>query len=148
MFRKPPAGFSRLFMRAPIWLYRLRLGWLLASRFLLLEHKGRASGRQRRVVLEVVDRNRETGVYRVAAAYGDRSDWYRNVMAAPKVRVTVGRRRFAAMAEPLTAEDSRTVLERYAAEHPTAVRALAKALGYTSYEDLAERVPIVELRPR
>jgi hypothetical protein len=33
---QPPKGLSRLFYRAPIWLYRLKLGWLLGHRFLLL----------------------------------------------------------------------------------------------------------------
>ena len=72
MFRKPPTGFSRLFMRAPIWLYRLRLGWLLGGRCLLLEHRGRSSGKRRAAVIEVVDHDRETSRYCVAAAYGDR----------------------------------------------------------------------------
>lgn len=32
--RRPPRGFQRLLWRAPIWLYRLGLGWLLGHRFL------------------------------------------------------------------------------------------------------------------
>ncbi|HTM84573.1 MAG TPA: nitroreductase family deazaflavin-dependent oxidoreductase, partial [Mycobacterium sp.] len=39
-------------MRAPIWLYRARLGALLGSRLLMLEHRGRTSGARRYVVLE------------------------------------------------------------------------------------------------
>jgi hypothetical protein len=36
----PPRGLARLAFRLPIWLYRLRLGWLLGDRFLLLTHIG------------------------------------------------------------------------------------------------------------
>ena len=31
--RKPPTGLERLLWRAPIWLYRLHLGWLMGERF-------------------------------------------------------------------------------------------------------------------
>jgi hypothetical protein len=46
---------SRTLMRAPIWIYRARLGFLFGSRMLLLEHVGRKSGRRRQAVLEIVD---------------------------------------------------------------------------------------------
>lgn len=119
----------------------------MGSRFLLLEHRGRRSGKRRRTVIEVVDRDRSTGTYWIAAAWGDRADWYKNVKVDPRVRVTVGRRRFDAIAEVLPAEDSPAVLDRYAREHRTAARALARILGYDSVDQLKERVPVVELRP-
>lgn len=37
-----PRGLLRLLLRAPVALYRLRLGWLLGGRVLLLSHTGRA----------------------------------------------------------------------------------------------------------
>lgn len=52
----------RWFVRAPIWLFRARLGFLLGSRLLMLEHLGRKSGGRRHVVLEVV--TRAPGSYR------------------------------------------------------------------------------------
>jgi hypothetical protein len=42
-----PHGLTRLAFRLPIWLYRLRLGWLLGDRLLLLTHIGRTSGQRR-----------------------------------------------------------------------------------------------------
>lgn len=42
--RKPPTGLSRILFRAPIWLYRRGLGWLLGKRFLLINHIGWKSG--------------------------------------------------------------------------------------------------------
>ena len=146
MFRKPPTGFSRLFMRAPIWLYRLRLGWLLGGRFLLLEHRGRSSGKRRTAVIEVVDHDRETRTHCVAAAYGDRSDWYLNVRAEPRVRVTVGRRRFRAIATALSTDESKAVLARYGKEHPASARGLVRIFGYEGFQALTEKVPVVELK--
>jgi len=133
-------------MRAPILLYRLRLGWLLGGRFLLLEHRGRSSGKRRRAVIEVVGNDRSTGAYWVAAAYGDRSDWYRNVTVEPRVRVTVGGKRFRAMATALSGDESKAVLVRYAEEHPAAARGLLRLLGYESFEQLMDRVPVIEFR--
>lgn len=39
---------NRRLVRAPVWLYRARLGALLGSRMLMLEHVGRSSGQSRR----------------------------------------------------------------------------------------------------
>ena len=47
---------TRAVVRAPIWLYRHRSGWLFGSRMLMLEHIGRRSGVPRYVCLEVVER--------------------------------------------------------------------------------------------
>ena len=51
----PPSGVGRALFRAPIYLYRLGLGWLFGKRILLLNHIGRVSGKQRQVILEVVE---------------------------------------------------------------------------------------------
>ena len=45
----------RWIVRAPIWLFRARLGFLFGTRLLMLEHVGRSSGLRRQVVLEIVD---------------------------------------------------------------------------------------------
>ena len=58
-------GVRRL-VRAPIFLYRARLGFLLGSRLLMLEHIGRKSGARRYALLEVVDHSRP-GTYLVAS---------------------------------------------------------------------------------
>src|SRR5262249_48784206 len=54
MFARTPSPLLRKFFRAPGWLYRMRLGWLLGDRFVQLSHRGRSSGRVYRTVLEVV----------------------------------------------------------------------------------------------
>ncbi|MBI4479340.1 MAG: hypothetical protein HY651_04900 [Acidobacteria bacterium] len=55
-----PHGLLRLFLRFPILLYRLGLGWLFGGRLVLLTHIGRKSGRSRRVLLETLRLDRAT----------------------------------------------------------------------------------------
>lgn len=50
----PRARLPRAVLRAPLVLYRHRLGWLLGRRFVYLAHRDRASGRRRETVVEVV----------------------------------------------------------------------------------------------
>ena len=74
---------NRVLVRAPIWLYRFHLGFLFGRRMLLLEHLGRKSGARRYAVLEVVDHPR-TDEYVIVSGFGERSQWYRNVVANPQ----------------------------------------------------------------
>ncbi|MEV4158495.1 nitroreductase family deazaflavin-dependent oxidoreductase, partial [Nocardia salmonicida] len=63
----PPTGIRRLMFRAPIHLYRLRLGWLFGGRLLLLDHAGRVSGKPRQAVIEVVEHDSVDGSYVVCS---------------------------------------------------------------------------------
>jgi len=121
----------RWLVRAPIWLYRARLGFVLGHRLLMLEHVGRKSGRRRYVVLEVVDRPRPD-TYVVVSGFGDRAQWLRNLEADPRVHVSVGARvRAPASARRLSAEEASAALGRYADAHPQAWSALRPVLEDT-----------------
>lgn len=121
----------RWMVRAPIWLYRARLGALLGSRLLMLEHTGRSSGLPRYVVLEVVD-HPDPLRYVVVSGFGERAQWFRNVRADPRVRVQVGSRRpVAAEAVLLDPTAASEALSRYAAAHPRAWSALRPVLEET-----------------
>jgi deazaflavin-dependent oxidoreductase (nitroreductase family) len=82
----------RWIVRAPVWLYRARLGAVIGSRQLMREHTGRTTGIRRYAVVEAVD-HPDPGTYVVAAGFGDRAQWLRNVRASPCVRVYSGSRR-------------------------------------------------------
>ena len=120
-----------LLMRAPIWMYRVRLGFVFGSRLLLLEHIGRRTGARRLVVLEVVG-HPAPDTYVVVSGFGSRSQWYRNVAAHPRVRVSVAHRSAvpadARVLEPVQAE---TVLQAYLDRHPRAWSALKPVLENT-----------------
>ncbi len=91
---------------------------------LLLEHTGRRTGATRQVVLEVVSRP-QPGQYLVVSGFGTSAQWFQNVMAEPRVRISVGtRHRQSARAVQLDAAEAAEVLRRYAHEHPRAWRTL------------------------
>jgi deazaflavin-dependent oxidoreductase (nitroreductase family) len=153
--RSAPRGLARLAFRLPIWLYHLRLGWLLGDRFLMLTHIGRKTGQRRQTVLEVVRHDRATGDYIIASGWGERADWFCNIQKNPSVLVASGGRRWEAVAERLPVTEAADELCDYARRHPYAVRALSRLMiGETlcgSTEDcrrLAEHMPMVMLRAR
>jgi deazaflavin-dependent oxidoreductase (nitroreductase family) len=151
--KRPPQGLLRLMLRLPIWIYRLRLGWLLGNSFLLLTHVGRKTGLPHQTVVEVVSHNSTNDRYVIASGWGEKSDWFRNIQKTPEVRVQVGRRNFQAHATILSVAEAEEVLLNYARKHPAAFRELAKfmmgeRLGATK-EDcsrLAQSIPLVALR--
>ena len=111
---------TRWLVRAPIRLYRAGLGFLLGTRMLMIEHTGRSSGARRYVVLEVVD-HPTPDEYVIVSGFGEKSHWYRNIQAQPKIRVWSGlRRALPATATPMSDQQAATALERYAELHPRA----------------------------
>jgi deazaflavin-dependent oxidoreductase (nitroreductase family) len=150
----PPGKALRLGLRLPIWLYRLRLGWLLGGRFLMLTHTGRKSGLPRQTVIEVVQHDKGTGIYYVVSCWGEKSDWYQNIRKTPDVTLQVGGRGFRAKAEFIPREKAVEVLEDYARLHPVAFRELTGLFlgerlqpGSDAPRRLAEKMPMVAFHP-
>jgi deazaflavin-dependent oxidoreductase (nitroreductase family) len=119
---------TRWLVRAPIWLYRAGLGFLLGRRLLMLEHVGRTTGARRYVVLEVVD-HPDSSTFVVVSGFGESAQWYRNVLAHPGVRVSCGRHRsIPATAVPMTEEESAEALAAYQVRHPRAWQQLKQTI--------------------
>ncbi|AXB41433.1 nitroreductase family deazaflavin-dependent oxidoreductase [Amycolatopsis albispora] len=141
-FDNRPTGLLRTAFRAPVWLYRLRLGWLLGHRFVYLAHRGRRSGLRRETVLEVVDLG--TAEVFVVSGYGERADWYRNLLAAPPLEIRLGGHRYRQPPQRfLTRDQIVELLTRYRRQHPRTWRRLASALGLPTdgqLDDAAERL--------
>ncbi len=153
--KQPPKGLLRLLARFPILLYRAHLGWLLGKRFLMLTHTGRKSGEPRKVVLEVVSRDPSTETWVVASGWGEKSNWFQNILKTPEVVVQTGNRKFQAVAERLSVAEATRILCDYARRHPSAFRKIGKLmLGRqmdATEEDcrrVAELIPLVALRAR
>lgn len=144
---------ARWFVRAPITLFRAGLGGLFGGRLLLLVHRGRTSGEARYVVLEVAGRPAPDR-FVVVAGLGPRSQWYRNVVAEPRVLVRTGARRAArAVAHVRAPDDGARLLREYAGRSPRAWAALEPVLREWAEPLAASRdepdwrrvVPVVEL---
>ena len=96
---------------------------------LMLEHIGRKSGARRYAVLEVVD-HPSADEYVIVSGFAEKAQWYRNVVANPHVRVSVGMRsNVPATATPMTREAAEETLDRYAQEHPRTWRTLQQAMS-------------------
>ena len=99
-----PGPIFKWVFKIPILQYKLGLGWMIGRYILLLTTTGRKSGKPRHTPLEYIY-DPENDRYRVAAGWGGKTDWYRNVCANPHVTVQVGRRKFAAIAEKASDEE-------------------------------------------
>jgi len=150
----PPTGLMRWLFRAPIYLYHWNLGWLMGNRFLLLHHIGRISGLPRQAVVEVVRHDAESDTYIIASGFGEKAQWYQNLLSQPDVRIQVGRREMMVRAEKLPQEQAAEELRRYGSAHPQAARTLGRFLGLDwdgtpeQAPEIAEIIPIIALRPR
>ena len=152
---RPPDGMRRLFYRMPIHAYRLGLGWVFGSRFLLLHHVGRISGKSRLAVLEVVEHDETTDTFVVASGFGRTAAWYQNVLQTPEVTIQVGRRTIPVTARPLSPAEGADVFVRYASRQPRmATRLLVRLLGYAvdgseaDFREVGQRLPFVRFVPR
>lgn len=104
---------------------------------LLLDTLGRRSGQWRRTVLVHAPDARDFLV--VASAGGADADplWYRNLLDHPEVRVRVGRDRFTARAEVLSAEEKERVWPGLVATYAP----------FAEYQAATTRdIPVVRLR--
>jgi len=150
-----PSGLLYLGLRLPIWLYRLRLGWLLGHRFLLLNHIGRKSGQQRQTVVEVVQHTRDPQQFWVLSGWGTKSDWYQNLQKNPDVTIRSGGHRYNVHAETVPPAEAIEVLERYTRRYPLAFKELTRLFlheqlqpGRAASERLTQLMPMVVLRAR
>lgn len=111
---------NRRFVRTPIWLYQHKLGALMGSRILMLEHTGRSSGLPRYVCLEVVDRP-SPDVIVIVSGFGESSQWYRNLQQNPACKVyRGGAKPVSATARMMSETESDATLKRYQQQHPQA----------------------------
>jgi deazaflavin-dependent oxidoreductase (nitroreductase family) len=88
--------------RAPMWLWRLGLGPLVGQGFALLTTTGRRSGLPRTTMVAYL-RGQER-LY-VVAVYGPGSQWFRNLVADPRVNVQTARGSQAMLARRLTSDE-------------------------------------------
>lgn len=138
--------------KLPILQYKLGLGWMIGRTILLLTTTRRVSGVPRHTPLEY-EYDRENDRYRVAAGWGGNTDWYRNLLANPHVTVQVGRRKFAAIAEPAPDDEVARYMMEVSQRHPRMDRIWNrwsdKPVGGTfeSYLYAARFFPSVWLKP-
>lgn len=156
--RGRPGGWRKLFFKQPIALYRGAGADVMKSRcILLLTTTGRRSGQPRTAGVSFMPMGDN---YIVFSGWGVQSDWYRNLLANPDVKLKVGKRTLRATAVPVADPERRRELMRQMRARagqcgpPNPIRALLKLTGIFDYEaelDLAIKqggaLPVIELIP-
>ena len=134
--RNPPA-FMIPFMKMPLILYHLGLGWMLGKRFMLLTHVGRRSGNLYRSVLAVLDFDEKTHEILAVSPWSG-SNWYRNIQAAPALEVEIANVRYVPVQRNLSAEEIAGLFINYRRQRPIFSRLVARIPGWkidSSYEE-------------
>lgn len=122
---RPPSKTLRFGLRLPILLYRIKLGWLLGDRFLMLTHIGRKSGLHHQTVIEVVKHDKASNTYYIVSGWGEKSDWYQNIQKTPQVTIQVRGRKFQSTAQFIPLSKATAIMEAYAHNHPVAFSELS-----------------------
>lgn len=119
--------FMRLLKLPPQLIYKLGLGPVYGRLVLLLTTTGRKSGKLRVTPLQYEEID---GKMYIASARGTNADWFKNIVADPRVSIQVGSRRFQGRAEPVT-DPVRIAdfLEHRLQRHPRMVGSLMRFEG-------------------
>ncbi|MCA9562454.1 MAG: nitroreductase family deazaflavin-dependent oxidoreductase [Myxococcales bacterium] len=128
--RPRPNGLLRLFLRLPIWFYRLKLGGLLGHRFLLLKHVGAKTGKPRKTVLEVVAYDAKARTWCLAAGFGTKSHWYNNLRKTPGADIEFGWQKIHVTARFPDNHEGGEIMADYARRHPKAASKLMAFCGF------------------
>ena len=98
-----------------VWMWKIGLGRMLNSwpgvtgRIMVIQHRGRRSGRE--YLTPVNYAIADGGIY-CTAGFGPRTDWYRNIMADPSVRLWLPQGRRGARATDVSDSPQRPRLLR------------------------------------
>lgn len=148
----------RYLFRAPVYLYRWRLGFLLGRRFLLLTHTGRRSRLPRQTVLEVMEYRPQSGEAVVMSGFGRDSNWLLNISANANEEIQLGSHHFRATHRILGEDEAIAVLAGYERRNrmvaPIVRRVLSWLTGrpYHGTErgrrGVVRQLPLVAFRPR
>nr|BFD80961.1 nitroreductase family deazaflavin-dependent oxidoreductase [Streptomyces sp. Xyl84] len=128
--RPPPAGRQRAVARLPLRLYRAGPGPLPGQRMLLLHHRGRTSGLDRTVVLEVVTRDPAGGSWTIVSGFGPEADRYQNPRRRPETSIQAGDRRHRVTARFPPPQEGGDIMVRHAPRHPRPARRLCAFMGF------------------
>jgi deazaflavin-dependent oxidoreductase (nitroreductase family) len=151
--RRRPGRLALAVFRLPLRLYRRGWGWLLGDTFLVLVHAGRKTGKPYSTVAMVLSYDPHTREAVICSAWGQDTDWIRNIRARPALQVQVGRESFTPEQRFLSEDESAAVLAGFQRRHPHRSRLLASILGWgdlrpdAAVREFVSTRPFVSLRP-
>ena len=151
-FSHKPTGWLRRLLKAPTYLYRARLGFLLGYRFVMIEHRGRMTGERHFTVVEVARHLPREWV--CTSGTGPAADWYRNLRAGGLEALWVGSRRHRASVRFLEQTEAASMMGAYERAHPRVAPKLYSMMG-VSYGgtnegrvEMMAKIPMVAFSPK
>jgi deazaflavin-dependent oxidoreductase (nitroreductase family) len=151
--RCKPGRLALAVFRLPLPLYRHGWGGLLGHTFLLLVHAGRKTGKPHSAVAMVLRYDRQTHEAVICSAWGQDTDWIRNIRARPALQVQIGRQSFTPQQRFLSEDESLAVVAEFRRAHPGRLHLLASVLGWgdlrsnAAVRDFVSTRPFVSFRP-
>ena len=139
-----PNRLLLLALKAPRIMFHFNLGWIFGHRILVITHKGRKSGLIHQTPLEVVRYDAKTRTSIVISAWGETSDWYRNIRETPALQIQVGRDRYVPEQRFLTTDETEHELDLYVEHHGLSAKMLSRVLGLDFASDRAQRRKFAE----
>jgi deazaflavin-dependent oxidoreductase (nitroreductase family) len=151
-FSRKPSGWLKWALRAPTYLYRVRLGFVFGDRFVMVEHRGRVSGSRYFTVIEVAGHLPNEWIS--TSGTGPGADWYRNLRAGRFEALWVRSKRHRAVVRFLTDAEAADVMAPYERAHPRTAARLFKMMD-VSYDgtdagrvEMMKRIPMVGFAPK
>jgi deazaflavin-dependent oxidoreductase (nitroreductase family) len=144
----PPKGLKLKLFRAPIYIYRFGVGFILGERYIRLKHWGRVSGNLNETVIEVIDQDKPSGKVYSASGFGEKSQWFKNIILNENVYITIKSKEYKAKARVVSEEEAEDILLRYAESHPKSIKGVARLSGYEmdgSQQDVIEFSKIIKI---
>jgi deazaflavin-dependent oxidoreductase (nitroreductase family) len=151
--RAQPGRLALAVFRLPLPLYRWGWGRLLGHTFLLLVHAGRKTGKPHSTVAMALRYDPEAHEAVICSAWGQNTDWVRNIRARPALRVQIGRESFAPEQRFLSEDESFAVAVGFRRRHPWRLRLVTWILGWddlrsdAALRDFVRTRPFVSFRP-
>ena len=139
-FRQKPSGLFKYILKAPQWLFRLKLGFLMGDRFVMITHVGRKSGKSYRTPLEVVVHDTESEEYFVCSGTGPNADWYRNISASPASEIQVRNTTWVPEQRMLEPAEAAARFAEYEQAHANTAVKLLNSMGQSYDGTDADRV--------
>ena len=151
--RRKPGRLALAIFRIPLPLYRRGWGGLLGHTFLLLVHAGRKTGKPHSTTAMVLRYDPQTREAVIFSAWGQDTDWIRNIRVRPALQVQIGRESFTPQQRFLSEDESVAVVAGFRRRHPWRLRLATSIMGWedlrsdTAAREFVSTRPFVSFRP-
>ena len=145
--RRKPGRLALAIFRIPLPLYRRGWGGLLGHTFLLLVHAGRKTGKPHSATAMVLSYDPQTREAVIFSAWGQDTDWVRNIRVRPALQVQIGRESFTPQQRFLSEDESVAVAAGFRRRHPWRLRLATWIMGWEDLRSDAAAREFVRTRP-